>query len=76
MTTTFTPPKEGTKEARLVSELNGSGTTLAKLSGLLEWQPYTVRAAMTRLRKRGYIIDRIEKTETSAAKFKIRGSSK
>lgn len=76
MTTTLKPPKDGTKEARLVSELKGSGTTLAKLSGLLEWQPHTVRASMTRLRKRGYIIDRIEKTERSAAKFKIRGGSK
>ncbi|MDJ0922888.1 MAG: DUF3489 domain-containing protein, partial [Henriciella sp.] len=52
--------------------MSGKGATLAQLSGLLEWQPHTVRAALTRLRGRGYIIDRIAKTERSAAKFKIR----
>ncbi|MDJ0919480.1 MAG: DUF3489 domain-containing protein, partial [Henriciella sp.] len=72
MTDTISPPKTGTKEAKLVSRLSRSGATLAQLSGLLEWQPHTVRAALTRLRGRGYIIDRIAKTERSAAKFKIR----
>lgn len=72
MTDTISPPKDGTKEAKLVSRLSRSSVTLAQLSGLLAWQPHTVRAAMTRLRKRGYIIDRIAKTDRSAAKFKIR----
>ena len=72
MKETISPPKDGTKEAKLVSRLTRSEATLAQLSGLLAWQPHTVRAAMTRLRKRGYVIDRIAKTERSAAKFKIR----
>lgn len=66
-------PKDGTKEARLVESLTGKGQTLQQLSNLLAWQPHTVRAAMTRLRKRGYVIDRIAKTEQSAARFKLRG---
>lgn len=65
-------PKEGTKEARLVEALTGKGQTLKQLANLLAWQPHTVRAALTRLRKRGYVIDRIEKTEKTAARFKIR----
>lgn len=70
---TLDAPKDGTKEARLVDALKGKGQTLKQLSNLLAWQPHTVRAAMTRLRKRGYVIDRIEKTEKSAARFKLRG---
>jgi DNA-binding MarR family transcriptional regulator len=70
---TIDAPKDGTKEARLVKALGGKGQTLTQLSHLLSWQPHTVRAALTRLRKRGYVIDRTEKTETSAARFKLRG---
>ena len=75
MTTKLTPPKEGTKEAKLVSKLNGSGTTLSQLSEHLGWQPHTVRAALTRLRKRGYVIDRTAKTKSSSARFKIRAGA-
>ncbi|MEM7492493.1 MAG: DUF3489 domain-containing protein [Pseudomonadota bacterium] len=67
-----TEPKDGTKEAKLVAALSGKGATLSHLSNLLDWQPHTVRAAMTRLRKRGYGIDRIPKTSRSAARFKIK----
>lgn len=70
---TIDAPKDGTKEARLVDALTGKGQTLKQLSALLTWQPHTVRAAMTRLRKRGYVIDRVAKTEKSAARFKLRG---
>ena len=70
---TIDAPKDGTKEASLVKALNDKGKTLKQLSDLLSWQPHTVRAALTRLRKRGYIIDRTKKTETSAARFKLRG---
>lgn len=73
--TNLNMPKQGTKEARLVSALTGKGQTLSHLSDLLDWQPHTVRAAMTRLRKRGYIIDRVPKTGRSAARFKVRKKS-
>lgn len=72
--TTIEAPKDGTKEARLVKALSGKGRTLASLSSMLDWQPHTTRAAMTRLRKRGYLIERVPKTATSAARFRLRGS--
>lgn len=75
MAETVNAPANGTKEARLVKALSSKGKTLAQLATLLEWQPHTTRAAMTRLRKRGYIIDRIPKTDRSAARFQIRRAS-
>ena len=64
-------PKAGTKEATLVEALSGRGQTLHQLSSLLDWQPHTVRAAMTRLRKRGYSIERVPRTQRSASRFRI-----
>lgn len=65
-------PREGTKEARLVQAMSRSGKTIQQLSDLLDWQPHTVRSALTRLRKRGYVIERVAKTDQSPAKFKLR----
>ena len=49
--------KPGTKQARLVDHLSRpSGASIADLGGLLGWQPHTVRAALTGLRKKGYQI--------------------
>ncbi len=47
--------KPGTKQARLVDYLSRPwGTNIADLTRLLGWQPHTVRAALTGLRKKGY----------------------
>lgn len=57
--TILNPPREGTKQAKLVSMLSRkSGTTLAKASETLGWQRHTTSATMTGLRKRGYAIER------------------
>ena len=41
-------------------------TSLTELTELTGWQPHSVRAALTRLRQRGYTIERIQsKTEPS-----------
>lgn len=53
------PPKTGSKLAKLLLFLKGEGRTLKALSKSLGWQPHTVRAAMTRLRQRGYEIERV-----------------
>ncbi len=53
------PPKAGTKLARLVKALSKSGVTLKTLSKSLAWQEHTIRAAMSRLRQRGYNIERL-----------------
>ena len=72
ITDTIDAPQAGTKEAGLVSALTSKGRTIAQLTDLLGWQPHTVRAAFTRLRKRGYIIERVPPTSRSPAKFKLR----
>lgn len=47
--------KPGTKQAKLVHYLSRAwGISIADLSRLLGWQPHTVRAAITGLRKKGY----------------------
>jgi hypothetical protein len=47
--------KPGTKQARLVDFLSRPwGASIADLGRLLGWQPHTVRAALTGLRKKGY----------------------
>lgn len=57
--TSLNPPREGTKQAKLVSMLSSkSGATLAKASETLGWQRHTTSATMTGLRKRGYVIER------------------
>lgn len=59
VSTALNPPREGTKQAKLVSMLSRkSGATLAKASETLGWQRHTTRATMTGLRKRGYVIER------------------
>ena len=73
MTTDLDPPKPGTKEAKLVAAISGRSKSIKQLSALMGWKPHTVRAAFTRLRSRGYTIDRIPKSETSPAKFRVRG---
>jgi len=56
---TLNPPRNGTKQAKLVSMLSRkSGATLAKASETLGWQPHTTSATTTGLRKRGYAIER------------------
>lgn len=60
--TDITSPREGTKQAKLVALLSRkSGVTLAKASETLGWQKHTTSAAMTSLRKRGYVIQRNER---------------
>lgn len=65
-------PKPGTKLARLAKALAGDGKTLKVLSKSLGWQPHTTRAAMTRLRQRGYDIERVPGSEGAASQFHIR----
>lgn len=64
------PPREGTKQAKLVALLSRrSGVTLAKASVTLGWQKHTTSAAMTGLRKRGYVIQRNERKNSDSVYF-------
>jgi Protein of unknown function (DUF3489) len=72
-------PRRGTKIARVIELLQGNdGATLAELVAATGWLPHTTRAALTGLRKRGYVVGiyrtdkargsvyRIEPTEMSS----------
>ena len=51
--------KPDSKQGLLVSQLSRSaGATIAHLVATLGWQPHTVRAALTGLRRRGYDVAR------------------
>lgn len=65
------PPKSGSKLARLSLFLSGDGRTLKSLSKSLGWQPHTVRAAMTRLRQRGYKIERVAGDGAKPSVFRL-----
>ena len=48
-----------TKTAMLLTLLKtGTGASLEDMTDATGWQPHTVRAAMTGLRKKGYIVER------------------
>lgn len=64
------PPRPGCKLDRLRSKLI-KGATLKKLAFDLHWQPHTTRAAITRLRLRGYDIQK-EKSARGGAIYKLR----
>ena len=64
-----TAPREGTKMAEVVGLLEREhGATLAELIAATDWLPHTVRAALTGLRKRGFVVtlDRSSKERGSA----------
>ncbi len=69
--TPFTPGvKPGTKQARLVDYLSRPwGASIADLGRLLGWQPHTVRAALTGLRKKGYRVT-AEKNDDGATVYR------
>ena len=52
-------PRQHSKAERLLTLLgSGTGASLEEMTDATGWQPHTVRAAMTGLRKRGYAIAR------------------
>ena len=63
-----TAPREGTKMAEVVGLLKrDNGATLDELIAATDWLPHTVRAALTGLRKRGFVVtlDRSSKERRS-----------
>jgi hypothetical protein len=69
-----TPPRE-TKAAILRRLLaRKAGADLAALQLATGWQPHSVRAGLSGLRKAGYIIDRTDATKPSGtATYRITG---
>lgn len=51
------PPRPDSKLGIVLSLLQAAeGASLARLAAVTDWQPHTIRAALTGLRKRGYLI--------------------
>ncbi len=54
-------PRPGGKLGRVLDALGGAGgATLAEMAELTGWQPHTTRAALTRLRRRGHALERLD----------------
>lgn len=72
---TLNPPRAGTKLATLVEDLQKS-KTIAELGLNLSWQPHTVRAALTRLRARGYRIERLAGQADTPTRYRLKKAAR
>jgi hypothetical protein len=64
--------KRTTKADQLIKLLKArSGRDIAALSAALSWQPHTTRAALSRLRKAGYPIDKLPPGKQGGARYRI-----
>jgi hypothetical protein len=67
-------PSRATKRDRLVRLLKaGAGREIATLSRELGWQPHTTRAALTRLRRAGYVIEKLPRHNDGGCRYRIAG---
>ena len=68
---TNTPVRAGTKQAKLVDIMRtAAGATIAQMGAKMGWQPHSVRAALTGLRKRGLAINR-ERSDAGVMVYRI-----
>jgi hypothetical protein len=69
------PKSDGppTKKARLIALLTADkGVTVPDLAATLDWLPHTTRAALTGLKKAGYMIDKLPPLEGSrSSRYKL-----
>lgn len=65
-------PAAWTKIARLLALLRREGgADLSALAAATGWQPHTVRAALTRLRRKGYVISRDKRVGDGASVYRV-----
>ena len=70
--TVIAAPRKGSKLATVVGLLrNEGGATIDQLAGEMGWLPHTTRAALTGLRKRGFVIERREEKGERAGAYVI-----
>ena len=68
-------PREGSKQARVIDMLSAkAGATIDALVEATGWLPHTTRAALTGLRKRGFMIERL-RIDGAASIYRIVGSA-
>jgi hypothetical protein len=48
-----------------------SGVDIAALSGKLDWQPHSTRAALSRLRQAGYAIEKLPPHKGGGTRYRI-----
>lgn len=64
-----------TKKAQLIRLLGSKhGADLQTLAGKLGWQPHTTRAALSRLRKAGYVLTAESAGEGKPLRYRITGT--
>ena len=69
-------PRRATKRDRLVRLLKAkSGREIAALSRELGWLPHTTRAALTRLRQAGYVIEKLPRRKNGGSRYRIAGEA-
>ncbi len=65
------PVRAGTKQAALIDMMQRpAGATIAQMGAKMGWQPHSVRAALTGLRKHGLAIIR-DKTDAGVSVYRI-----
>ncbi len=65
-------PRANSKLALLLTLLSRDrGATIAELTTATGWLPHTTRAALTRLRKRGFGLERLKDEASSASTFRV-----
>ncbi len=73
---TNAPVRAGTKQATLVDMMRRpAGATIAQMGAKTGWQPHSVRAALTGLRKRGFAITR-EKNDAGVTVYRLAEAGK
>jgi len=61
-----------TKKQQLIDLLSGAKpVTAEKVSKTLDWQPHTLRAAITGLRKAGFVVDNTKRPDGSGTCYQI-----
>ena len=69
-------PRRTAKRDRLVRLLKaGAGREIATLSRELGWLPHTTRAALTRLRRAGYAIEKLPPQNNGGSRYRIAGEA-
>ncbi len=67
--------RPGTKQAQLVALLmRPDGAAMSEMTKATGWQPHSIRAALTGVRKRGYEIER--STEAGTSHYRIEAAGK
>ena len=65
-------PRPGTKTAGVIAMLSReNGASVDELAAAMGWLPHTTRAALTGLRKRGHVLERLRRNEGKAANYRL-----